>query len=212
MYQFIDPANVVTLLGLWLGLGTALAAAVGRLELALGALVAAGVADLLDGLVARRMGRTRSEEARRFGARLDSLADACSFGMAPALLLHAALPGLAGWGIPLLLLTCAVWRLAYFDTVGLAGEGQARYYIGLPTTYAALFFPLAGLSGHWGPEFLRAMLLGTGIVLAALMVTPIRIRKPWGPWYPALFTLAAVLLGTYAWLGIRGGFAGALSG
>ena len=206
MHRFLDLPNAVTLLGLWLGLAAALLAVGGRLAFAFAALVAAGVCDLLDGVVARRLGAGRGEEARRFGARLDSLVDACSFGMAPALLLHAALPGPAGLVLPALLLGCAVWRLAYFDTVGLAAEGDARYYTGLPTTWVALLLPLAGLAGLVSEAALRGSLLGVGALHTVLMVAPLRLRKPWGAWYPALLLLAAALLGTWVWLGTRSHF------
>lgn len=206
MHRFLDLPNAVTLLGLWLGLGAALLAVSGRLAFAFAALVAAGVCDLLDGLLARRLAAGRGEEARRFGARLDSLVDACSFGMAPALLLHTALPGPAGVALPALLLGSAVWRLAYFDAVGLTAEGDARYYTGLPTTWVALLLPLAGLAGLLSGEALRVSLLAVGALHTALMVAPLRIRKPWGPWYPALLLLAAALLVTWVGVGTRGHF------
>lgn len=204
MQRFLDLPNLVTLVGLWLGFASALLAGQGRLALGLLALVLAGVCDLLDGLVARRLGAGRSEEARRFGARLDSLVDACSFGAAPALILHAGWPGGPGALVGGLLLTCAVWRLAWFDTVGLSGEGTARYYTGLPTTYAALLLPVGGLLMLLGPDPLRWGLAGAGLVQAVAMVSPVQVRKPWGPWYAILLALAAGMVAVYAWIAWRG--------
>lgn len=199
--RFLDLPNAVTLLGLELGLAAALLAVGGRVAWAFAALVLAGVCDLLDGLVARRVAG-RSEEARRFGARLDSLVDACSFGAAPALLLHALLPGPLGLALPAAYLAAAVWRLAYFDTVGLGGEGEARYYTGLPTTFAALLLPLAGLAGLAGATPLRWALGATGAVHALLMVSPLRLRKPGGRWYAALCALALALVAGWSAIGL----------
>jgi CDP-diacylglycerol--serine O-phosphatidyltransferase len=206
VHRFLDLPNLVTLLGLWLGLTCGLLASQGRLAPAFAALVVAGVCDLLDGLVARRLGAGRGEEARRFGARLDSLVDACSFGAAPALVLQAAWPGGPGALLGGLLLSCAVWRLAYFDTVGLSSEGEARYYTGLPTTWVALLFPLAGLAGFAGPDPLRWTLGAVAVAHAGLMVAPVRVRKPGGLWYAILLLLAAGLLGVYGWSTWQGEF------
>lgn len=203
MHRFLDLPNLVTLLGLWLGFACALLAGSGRLALALACLVVAGVCDLLDGLVARRLGAGRGEDARRFGARLDSLVDACSFGAAPALLLHAAWPG-PGSAVGGLLLTCAVWRLAYFDAVGLTGEGPARYYTGLPTTWVALLLPLGGLAVLGGQEPFRWGLLAAGVTQALAMVAPVPVRKPWGPWYAILLALAAGMTAAWVWIATRG--------
>ncbi len=53
-------------------------------------IMAAAVFDALDGMIARLI-----KAQSQFGVELDSLADVCSFGMAPAILLHQyyQLPG-----------------------------------------------------------------------------------------------------------------------
>jgi CDP-diacylglycerol--serine O-phosphatidyltransferase len=94
-------------------------------------IVIAGVADALDGRIARA---TRS--ASRFGEELDSLVDAISFGLAPALLMYFAVLRHEGWDWVLVFLftSCAVLRLARFN-VTQAGRPK-RHFIGLPSPAA----------------------------------------------------------------------------
>jgi CDP-diacylglycerol--serine O-phosphatidyltransferase len=191
--RFFDRANAITLLGLVSGLAAALLATEGRLAHALVALIAAGLCDLFDGFVARRLART--EEGARFGRHLDSAVDACSFGVAPLFLFHAA-----GARHPLelallaLFACCAVWRLAYFDTVGLEG---GTHYTGLPTTFVALVVPLSFLAGFAGEHPLRIAADATAASLACLMVSPLRIRKPRGAAYAILLAVAVSLSAVY---------------
>ncbi len=97
------------------------------------------VFDMLDGRVARM---THSES--QFGAELDSLADVCTFGIAPALILASVWIGSmkAGdklWSIALLAgiiyAVCAVLRLAIYNLS--AGGGAKNYFSGLPSPAAA---------------------------------------------------------------------------
>ncbi|MBO9671587.1 MAG: phosphatidylcholine/phosphatidylserine synthase [Sphingobium sp.] len=82
-------------------------------ELAVGAIVFAGVLDGIDGRIARLL---RAES--RFGAELDSLSDAIAFGVSPAILLYLwslhENPRF-GWIISLALALSCVLRLARFN-------------------------------------------------------------------------------------------------
>src|ERR1700719_1838808 len=97
--------------------------------------------DSMDGRVARMTG-TNTE----FGVQLDSLADVCSFGIAPAVMAYAwGVRGLAdlggtrlrqlsefGWVCALAFLICCAWRLARFNVQGMA-PGSSKYFVGMPT-------------------------------------------------------------------------------
>lgn len=195
MLRFMNPANLLTLAGLGSALASALFALNGELVLSVIALICAGLADLFDGLVARRLKRTPEEE--RFGARLDSAVDACSFGFAPAILLYAAgMRSPAELALLFALAAAAVWRLAWFDTVP-APEGPGRYTEGLPTTYVALVVPLAFLAGFNGPVPLRIAANASAILLALAMVGRFKLRKPWGLWYGVLGATAIGLVVIY---------------
>ena len=95
--------------------------------------------DTLDGRVARLTG-TES----RFGAELDSLADVCTFGLAPAVLVATnwilALPdGKSWWGQVLFFsagyAACAALRLARYNVE--TGPGDRNFFHGLPSPGAA---------------------------------------------------------------------------
>lgn len=193
MLRFVDAANLLSLVGLASALAGAILAMHGRLAHGLIAMVLSGLCDLFDGLVARRLART--DEQRAFGGHLDSVVDACAFGFAPAIWLHAAgLRSLPECALLAFFAACAVWRLAYFDTVGLSTEAGARYYTGVPVTYAALVIPLAALAGFAGAEALRWTLVAACGALALAMISPFRVRKPGGVMY-LVFLIAALGLG-----------------
>jgi CDP-diacylglycerol--serine O-phosphatidyltransferase len=103
-------------------------------------IIAAMLFDSLDGYVAR-LARTAS----KFGAELDSLCDAVSFGVAPAFLLMRMGPG---WTpapvyhqvlacIATLYLVCAVLRLARFNVETPLDPAGHRRFRGLPSPGAA---------------------------------------------------------------------------
>lgn len=116
--------------------------------------------DLLDGRVARKL-KVNSE----FGVQLDSLADIVSFGVAPALLFHAiAAPSILTSLAFILFPTMGALRLARFNVKPTIG-----YFSGLPIPAAGL--PLAGMG-----FFLYSNAWIT-LILALLMVSPIRVKK-----------------------------------
>jgi CDP-diacylglycerol--serine O-phosphatidyltransferase len=197
MLQFVDAANLVSLTGLGAAVVCALSSSNGQVRRAIVALVVSGLCDLFDGALARRL--TRSPDAKRFGEALDLVNDGCAFGIAPAVLLHAV--GLRTLLEILLLIVfvwCAAWRLAYFATVGMAVEQDVRYYYGLPTTFVALFVPLACLAGFLGPGPLHIAAAITAMVLAVAMVSPLRVRKPAGRVLLVFPVIGAILILTFS--------------
>lgn len=202
MIRFLNLPNLITLTGLVLALASALLAANGRLAHALAALIGAGICDLFDGFVARKL--ALSDEARTFGARLDSVVDGCAFGIAPAILLHfAGLHTPPELALLALFACCAAFRLAYFDTVGLATEGAAKYYTGLPTTFTALVLPLALLAGFHSKEAMRLAADVATPALSLAMVSPFKVRKPGGAWYAIFAVLAIAMVSVYLALADR---------
>ncbi|MEK7401725.1 MAG: CDP-diacylglycerol--serine O-phosphatidyltransferase [Gemmatimonadota bacterium] len=92
-----------------------------------------GIADAFDGRVARA---TNSEG--RFGEELDSLVDAITFGLAPAMIMYFAVMNRDGWDWLwcFSFTACAVLRLARFN-VEQAGTSKA-YFHGLPSPAAGI--------------------------------------------------------------------------
>ena len=125
--------NGFTLLNLFFGVFAIVAASRGHYEAAGTYIVLGGVADAIDGRVARA---TRS--GSRFGAELDSLVDAISFGLAPAMLMFFAVFNQQSWDWIwcFLFTTCAVLRLARFN-VEQAGRAKTHFN-GLPSPMAGL--------------------------------------------------------------------------
>ncbi|MCJ8008655.1 CDP-diacylglycerol--serine O-phosphatidyltransferase [Lederbergia wuyishanensis] len=118
------------------------------------------ILDLFDGRIARKL-KVNSE----FGVELDSLADIVSFGVAPALLFHSlAQPSVLASLAFFLFPTMGALRLAKFSVKPTIG-----YFRGLPIPAAGL--PLAGMG-----LFLYSNVWIT-LILALLMVSPIRVKK-----------------------------------
>src|SRR5262245_20169188 len=93
------------------------------------------VFDVLDGYIARR-----SKTASQFGAELDSLCDAISFGVAPAFLLvnlgnkaELQLSQHLYFGVAMLFVWCVVLRLARFNVQTTLDEKSHRFFKGLPS-------------------------------------------------------------------------------
>jgi CDP-diacylglycerol--serine O-phosphatidyltransferase len=125
--------NGFTLLNLFFGVFAIVAASRGNYSTAGTYIVLGGVADAIDGRVARA---TRS--GSRFGAELDSLVDAISFGLAPALIMFFAVFNQHGWEwiLCFFFTMCAVIRLARFN-VEQAGRAKTHFN-GLPSPMAGL--------------------------------------------------------------------------
>ena len=136
------------------------------------------VCDALDGRVAR-MTRTETE----LGIQLDSLADAISFGVAPAFLLYHW--GMAEWGlvgvfVAAVYVACAILRLARFNVLAGQGGGTKRYFLGLPTPLAAgtvISVVMAHVAFTEMATTAAAMsVAAVTLLLAGLMVSNVRYR------------------------------------
>ena len=125
--------SAFTLGNLFLGFWAIVSASRGELRLAGWLIVLAAVLDMLDGRVAR-FTRTGSE----FGEELDSLVDAISFGVAPALIIFHLFLGEGGWSwvVAFLYVAAVIMRLARFN-VEQAGHAKAAFH-GLPSPTAGI--------------------------------------------------------------------------
>jgi len=196
MWRFMDAANALTMLGLASAITCMLLAINQRIAFAVIALMISGFCDLFDGVVARLL--SKNAEQRQFGSRLDSIVDACSFGLAPVVLLYCSgLNHVAHYPLLVMFAASAVWRLAYFDTVGLKRECKFPSFAGLPTTYVALLLPAAFLPGLLGKAWLPISLVVAGILLALAMVSTFPVRKPSGKLYVLFPAIGLALIVTF---------------
>jgi CDP-diacylglycerol--serine O-phosphatidyltransferase len=125
--------NGFTLASLFFGVFAIVAASRGEFDTAGLYVVFGGVCDALDGRVARATGT-----GSRFGSELDSLVDAITFGLAPAMIMYFAVLNRNGWDwiFAFLFTACAVIRLARFN-VEQAGRAK-KYFHGLPSPAAGM--------------------------------------------------------------------------
>ena len=131
----------------------------------------AAIFDVLDGKVAKLTGATSE-----LGMRLDTFADATTFGLAPSLLLYCAFlrgPGMGGlgWAAAGAYFLAASFRLARYNV---QTKGPVRFgFTGLPTPAAAMMATTLFLSTRESPP--KASLVAVLMVLLALvMVSPLR--------------------------------------
>ncbi len=140
-------------------------------------IVAAVIMDGCDGRLARYFKTTG-----QLGSELDSLCDAISFCLAPAVLLYSwylhNFDHIGLFSVALVLYLCAgLLRLARFNTLT---HDQSTFYLGLPSTIAAFFLAaLIGydmmLSHHFFHSLLtRKVMVGITTFLALLMISTIR--------------------------------------
>lgn len=140
------------------------------------------VAVVLDGLDGRIARLTGTDSA--FGREYDSLADAVTFGVAPALLAYVwglSLLGRIGWLVPLFYLVCAVTRLARFNVQ--TRSADPRYFVGLPVPPAAglicslLAFAPRPPAEPGGPPWVLALVVAALLAAGTLMVSTFRYQS-----------------------------------
>lgn len=166
------------------------------------AIFVAGILDGLDGRIARLL-----NAQSRFGAELDSLADALSFGMAPALILFLwSLNDLSrfGWFAALAFAICCALRLARFNarldmddqphkSAGFLTGVPAPAGAGLALTPICLWLE-TGLDIFRDPLFNTIWVATIGVLfisnMATLSWTAIRPQRDIRIWLIALVALA----------------------
>ena len=166
----------LTLGNLFCGIGAIISASRGEFRTAGIWVLWGGILDALDGRVARA-----TNAGSQFGEELDSLVDAVSFGVAPAMIMYFAVLNRDGWDWvwAFAFVACAVMRLARFN-IEQAGTAKT-YFQGLPSPAAGCtlasyyWFSQSSLYSYgaignlpW-QEMLRFLI----IALAALMISNI---------------------------------------
>ena len=153
--------------------------------------------DSVDGWVARKINRN---DEFKFGQNIDSLSDAISFGVAPAVFLYtisttiphslSTLPII----ISLLIVACGVLRLTRYNAI--ADYIQTRDFIGFPIPGIAIILATFYLSGLFNiyvalilmiivsllmisnvryPKFDNLIIIGISVVLIVLIILPINL-------------------------------------
>lgn len=208
--------NMLTLFSLCSGLTGVRFSLEERWDYAVLAIMFAAIFDVLDGRVARMLSLSS-----KFGAELDSLSDAISFGVAPGFIMYQwALrdaKGL-GWIAVLIFAACCALRLARFNTMLENHEAPLwtkRFFTGVPAPSGAglglmpLIFFLEFGEGARLPASLSALWM---IIVGGLMISRVpsfalkgwRIEPLWvAPLFVGVVALVAGLI-TNTWLALSG--------
>lgn len=178
--------NAVTALALCSGLSGVRFAILGQWEQAVAMIMVAGVLDGIDGRIARLL-----HGESRFGAELDSLSDAISFGVSPALIVYfwslRDLPRI-GWICSLLLAVFCALRLARFNAnidVKDQPHKSAGFLTGVPAPAGAGLALLPMITWFWSEQPL--------------------LRSPYlvAPWIALVAFLMVSSVATFSWSSLR---------
>ena len=124
--------NILTLIGVCIGLTSIKFAFDGKFELSILAVIVAGIIDGLDGRIARLIKGTS-----KVGKELDSLTDVISFGVAPAFIMYfwsMSEIGRLGWLISIIYVVCVALRLARFNVNSEAEPSwRDNFFEGIPS-------------------------------------------------------------------------------
>ena len=179
---FYDYTVILTYLSLMSAVGGIMLSAQGRFTAAIVCLMFSGLCDGFDGAVARsKKGRTEDEKA--FGIQIDSLCDAVSFGLFPALWAYFyGLKGPVGMVIVALYSLCAIIRLGFFNVLEgkrqQTEDGCNKFYRGLPVTTVSMLLPLGYFLGMLLPEGAFGIVLHVLMAVCAfLFVLDFRLKK-----------------------------------
>lgn len=187
-----NKSVIVTYIGVIFSITGMYFAVTGGTKYAICCLLAAGICDLFDGKIARSCKRT--EEEKKFGVELDSLADVFNFISFPIIIFIGA--GFTGPYFILLYILftiCGIARLADFN-ISTEESAPVCYYQGLPVTYTALILPLVYLLQYAIPSALFAVVFPAAMLITAILnILNVKIAKPRGAAY-ILFPLSAVLV------------------
>lgn len=184
--------TLVTYLGLLCSFTSCMFALNNRLDIAIALFIFAGIFDLFDGMVARKLNKIDKE--RLFGIQIDTVIDVFSFGVTPIILgLNIGLNTGLDYAIFGLYIITATMRLAYFNYLVLQKNDNkpVKHYMGLPVTYSALIFPIAYLFKNILGSYFTISLRVIYVMVAILYILNIKIAKPKGIWY-LLFPILAI--------------------
>ena len=180
---FYDYTVILTYMSLLSAFAGMILSGQGMHTAAVFCLMFCGICDAFDGTVARTK-KNRTEDEKAFGIQIDSLCDAVSFGVFPALLsVRMGLNGILGMAIAAIYSLCAVIRLAFFNVQEAkrqqAEDGKRKTYRGLTVTSISMIYPVIALLQLFLPAGAFRVVLH--IVMAATafaFVLDFSVKKP----------------------------------
>ncbi len=180
---FYDYTVILTYMSLVSGVIGMVLSAKGLFTAAIVCLMISGFCDAFDGIVARsKMIRTADEIA--FGIQIESLCDAVSFGVFPAILCYfMGMNGIVDIAILVFYCLCGVIRLAFFNVLEANRQksegGCNKTYRGLPITTSAMILPLVYLTRSFLPEAVFGLVLPVVMLaMGFLFIFDFSMKKP----------------------------------
>ena len=197
--MFIEKLNksvILTYLAVAFGIVGMFLALEVSIEYALICLIIAGILDLFDGVVARKMKRT--ENQKKFGVQIDSLCDVINFLVLPIIIFLGL--EINNWYeicVLIAFVLAGVTRLAHFNVMveNINKDNPIKYYEGLPVTYISLIMPSIYLLRNvliesvFNNVFILSML-----IIGVMYVLNIKILKPRGKAYVVLPVIGLSLI------------------
>jgi CDP-diacylglycerol--serine O-phosphatidyltransferase len=218
--------NLVTLVGLCLGISAIKFALAGKFEMAVSFIVIATLIDAVDGRLARALNATS-----KFGGELDSLCDFINFGFTPAFVMYLwslkEVPAF-GWGAVLFFTVCTAIRLARFNSDIDNGKPEfekkpdwaVKFFTGIPSPAGALmclgplmasfviedkFFQFKNyISFVFNPVFILCWSMVVALLMASRIPTysfkKVLIKRKFISIFLVIFSLTVILAFIEPWL------------
>ena len=174
MKKFIAISDIISLLNMSCGFFSIICSIGNNFELAALFMIFAIMFDSVDGWVARKTNRNDDLD---FGKNIDSLSDAVSFGVAPAVFVYSTINTTSIILQPLVILVslliviCGVLRLTRYNVI--ADKIQTKDFIGFPIPGIAFILATFYLSGLYN-MYLTLIL---SIIVSLIMISTIRYPK-----------------------------------
>ena len=174
MKSFIAISDIISLLNMCSGFLAIISSINNNLELAAILMIIAIIFDSIDGWVARK---TNRQDDLGFGKNIDSLSDAISFGVAPAIFLYSCINTTPGINqviviiVSLMIVICGVLRLTRYNVI--ADYVNVEGFIGLPIPCMSFIIATYYLTGLFNPYF--ALLLSA--IISVLMISNVKYPK-----------------------------------
>ena len=195
--KFIATSDIISLLNMTCGFLSILSSINHDFELAALLMIFAIMFDSVDGWVARK---TNRQDTLGFGKNIDSLSDAISFGLAPAIFVYSTINTTSTFIQPIVLLIslfiviCGVLRLTRYNVI--ADLIETKDFIGFPIPGIAFILATYYLSGLYNmyialilslivslimistviyPKFDNVPILAISVILIILLILPFKI-------------------------------------
>lgn len=169
--NYLHFPDLLTLMNAVCGILSIFFAIDGRIIIAVLLLMGAGLFDLFDGKLARKMNLTTE-----FGKQLDSLCDLISFIIAPAIIAYVMLHDITLLKALMLVyfVVSGILRLARYNVSGLVDDDKA--FEGMPVPFSLVILVVFLFAVQTGLKHQIAVLLF--LAQGVLMTSVLRVKKP----------------------------------